>query len=62
MDFHLETVAFVRSALWKCGKWIGVGQACVQSSFTALKIPCSAIHPSHSPAPGNYDFFLWLNW
>ena len=29
----------------------------MQSSFTALKIPCSAIHPSHSPAPGNYDFF-----
>ena len=29
----------------------------MQSSFTALKIPCSTIHPSHSSTPGNYDFF-----
>ena len=27
----------------------------VQSSFTAPKILCSTIHPSHSPTPGNYN-------
>ena len=32
----------------------------MQSSFTALKIPCSTIHPSHSPTPGNYDFFFFF--
>ena len=32
----------------------------MQSSFTALKIPCSTIHPSQSPTPGNYHFFFFF--